>query len=153
MRAVAAVSTGLAVRREGRGVPVGDLPRRRAGSGTRRARSSTCRRSTALDPGSSLPVVVGDDLLGSLELLHDQAIDDAACRRARLAAAQVALAIRAYVGTAQRREPAAGDVLRPRRARRSPRDPTPSTRRPCLRLALELTGAEGAVLWRLDADG
>ena len=146
-------------------------PRSQSRSTARASRSTSCRRGeTGLDgapaplarlaeelgAGSALliPVVVGDQVQGSLELVHIEGFDRAALAVARLAAAQVGLGIRAF-GPVDITESApwdahlfrvAGDAL-------ASGSDVANGANHVLRLALELSGAEGALLWNLGPDG
>ena len=154
----------------------GPWRRSRAGSapsidGDRGSRSATCPETESgledgpralaelaaglgLEHGLVVPVVAGDEVLGSLELIDQDELDDVAAAAARLAAAQVALAIRAYGGSAQpqRERAATRCCARPGEGLAAGADAEHAEGR-VLRLGLELTGAEGAVLWRLEGDG
>jgi serine phosphatase RsbU (regulator of sigma subunit) len=153
VRAVAALLPGLAVRLEGSRIPLGEVPREE--SGLEDAPRALVELAGELDVegGFVLPIEVHGELLGSLELLHDVAFDDAALAGARLAAAQIALGIRAYVDVAHARLDGRGDVLRAAGEALAAGADAGHAEDRVLRLGLELTGAEGAVVWRLNGDG
>jgi len=153
VRAVAAVLPGLAVRLEGSRIPIGDVPRDESGLEDAPRALVDLAGELGVDGGFVLPIEVHGDVLGSLELLHDVAFDDAALAGARLAAAQVALALRANVDTARARLDSRGDVLRAAGEALAAGADAGHAENRVLRLGLELTGAEGAVLWRLNGGG
>jgi serine phosphatase RsbU (regulator of sigma subunit) len=154
VRAVAGQSRGLGAEIAGSRIPLGDLPETESGlAGGPRALAGLAAE-LGLEHGLVVPVVAGNEVLGSLELLDEDEFDDAAAAAARLAAAQVALAIRAYGGTAEPQGAARRDeVLRAAGEALAAGADAEHAQGRVLRLGLELTGAEGAVLWRLDGDG
>jgi serine phosphatase RsbU (regulator of sigma subunit) len=153
VRGVAASSAALALRLEGSRVPLGDLPREESGlEGAPRALVELAEE-LGVEGAFVLPIAVGDEVLGSLELLHDVALDHAAVAAARLAAAQVAFAIRAYAEASREGVNGRREVLRAAGEALAAGADAGHAESRVLRLGLELTGAEGAVLWRLGGDG
>ena len=153
VRAVAASPRALAVRLEGSRIPIGEVPGEESGPEDAPRALVELAEELGLEGVFVLPVVVGDELLGSLELLHDVALDEGAVAAARLAAAQVALAIRASAETTRERVDGRREVLEAAGDALAAGADAGHAESRVLRLGLELTGAEGAVLWRLRADG
>jgi len=148
-RAVASASTAVAAELEGTRVPVDALSRDEVddlGMLPRAvARAAHRVRATAF---LQIPIGIGDELEGSLELMRAGVPFDEADRRvARLAAAQAALAIRAFGGNgvAAGGEPGvaltlAGDAL-------AAGADDAQTAEHVARLAVEATGALASLLW------
>jgi serine phosphatase RsbU (regulator of sigma subunit) len=154
-RAVASSSASLAAELEGTRVPLAELPAQE--TGLTGAPEFVRRLAARLGARVALviPVVVGDDAVGSLELLRERdelTRDELAA--AQLAATQIGLALR----TLGRRDPAelssadermlrlAGDAL-------AAGADVGRTASHVLRLALDVSGAATALLWLRRGDG
>ena len=153
VRAVAASSPALAVQLEGTRVPLGELPRDESGLEDAPRALAELANELGIEAAFVLPVIVGDEVLGSLELLHGVAFDDGAVAAARFAVAQIALAIRAYAGSTKQQLDGRDEVLRAAGEALAAGADAGHAESRVLRLGLELTGAEGAVLWWLKGDG
>ena len=147
---VATTSAAVAAELEGSRLPLADVPESEE---TELQRLPETVRLAAARVGAEfvvlLPVHVDGRIRGSLELIRRAAFDDGERRLARLAAAQAALAIRAFGGngTAARGPDTeallslAGDALAAGADESRTADQVP-------RLAAEATGAVSGLLWR-----
>jgi serine phosphatase RsbU (regulator of sigma subunit) len=153
VRAVAGPSAALAVELEGGRLPLDELPRGEVGLGE--APEPVARLAERLGAESVLvvPVIVGEKVHGSVELLRLQGgFDESARTAARLVAAQVGLAARAF-GTDEREDGSPESPLRVAADAFAAGSDTAHSSTHVLRLAIELSGAEEAALWRLAPDG
>ena len=153
VRAVAGPSAALAVELEGGRLPLDELP---AGEvELDEAPEPLARLAERLEAESALvvPVVVGEEVLGSVELLRLTGdFDESARTAARLVAAQIGLAARAF-GLDELEEGVPEAPLRVAADALAAGADTAHSSTHVLRLALELSGAERVALWRLAPDG
>ncbi len=153
VRAVAGPSASLAVELEGGRLPLGDLPTGEVELGE--APEPVARLAERLGAESALvvPVVLGGEVHGSVELLRIAGdFDESARIAARLVAAQVGLAARAF-GAREREDGRPESPLRVAADALAAGSDTAHSSTHVLRLALELSGAERVALWRLRLDG
>ena len=153
VRAVAGPSAALAVELEGGRLPLDALP---AGEvDLDEAPEPLARLAEHLGAESALvvPVVVGEEVQGSLELLRlTGGFDPSARTAARLVASQVGLVARAF-GLDEHEDGVPEAPLRVAADALAAGADTAHSATHVLRLALELSGAERVALWRLGHDG
>jgi len=153
VRAVAGPSAALAVELEGGRLPLDELPSDEVD--LEEAPEPLARLAERLGAESALvlPVAVGEEVQGSVELLRlVGGFDDSARIAARLVAAQVGLAARAF-GVDEREDGVPKAPLRVAADALAAGADTAHSSTHVLRLALELSGAERVALWRLGPDG
>ncbi|TMA51133.1 MAG: GAF domain-containing protein, partial [Deltaproteobacteria bacterium] len=148
--AVASASSAVAAELEGTRVPIGEvspdevdelehLPAA-VGRAARRARATAVLQ---------LPIMIGDEVDGSLELLRAGVpFDESERRVARVAAVQAALAIRAFGGNGVARGSDAGMTLSLAGDALAAGADEAQTAEQVARLAAEATGALSGLLWR-----
>ena len=150
--AVASLSSAVAAELEGTSFELDELSREEVDDLGRVpdavARAARRARATAV---FQVPVLVGDAVAGSVELLRaGLAFDEGERRAARVAAAEVALAIRAFPQADGRRplDPllVAGDALAAAGEEAQTTEQIP-------RVAAEATGAAAGLLWQSASDG
>ncbi len=153
VRAVAGPSAALAVELEGGRLPLDELS---AGEvELEEAPEPLARLAERLQAESALvvPVVVDEEVVGSIELLRLTGdFDESARSAARLVAAQIGLAARAF-GLDELEEGSPEPPLRVAADALAAGADTAHSSTHVLRLALELSGAERVALWRLTPDG
>ena len=108
-------------------------------------------RRAGVDRVLVVPIVAEDGIHGSLEVYGAES--DGGETAARLAAAQLGLAIHALDVADERAAAAVGDALRVAGEALAAGGDVARAESNVLRLALELAHADGATLWRLDGDG
>jgi len=153
VRAVAGPSATLTVELEGGRLALDDLPPGEVGLDL--APEQVIRLAERLDAESVLvlPVLVGEEVHGTVELFRAEGgFDASALTAARLVAAQVGLAARAF-GVDEHRDGNRESPLRIAADALAAGSDTAHSSTHVLRLALELTGAERAALWSLAPDG
>jgi serine phosphatase RsbU (regulator of sigma subunit) len=153
VRAVAGPSAALAVELEGGRLSLDELPPGELGLDA--APEPVARLAERLGAESVLvvPVVVREEVHGTVELLWlEGGFDESARTAARLVAAQVGLAARAF-GADERENGRQESPLRVAADALAAGADTAHSSMHVLRLALELSGAERAALWRLTPDG
>ena len=153
VRAVAGPSAALAVELEGGRLPLDEL--RLGEVELDEAPAPLTRLAERLGAESALvvPVIVGDEVQGSVELLRlAGGFDEGARTAARLVAAQVGLAVRA-LDLDELEDSVPDSPLRVAADALAAGSDTAHSATHVLRLALELSGAERVALWRLDPDG
>src|SRR5688500_1426892 len=153
VRAVAGKSAALAVELEGGRMPIDELPLVEADLDE--APEPLARLAERLGAESALvvPVFAGEEVQGSLELLRlTGGFGEGARTAARLVAAQVGLAVRAFE-LDELEEAIPESPLRVAADALAAGSDTAHSATHVLRLALELSGAERVALWRLDPNG
>jgi serine phosphatase RsbU (regulator of sigma subunit) len=153
VRAVAGPSAALAVELEGGRLPLDELPLGEVGLDEAPEALSRLAERLRAESALVMAVVVGEDVQGSVELLRlVGAFDEAAHTSARLVAAQVGLAVRAF-GLDDHEDLAPQAPLRVAADALAAGADTAHSSTHVLRLALELSGAERVALWRLGPNG
>lgn len=153
VRAVAGPSAALAVELEGGRLPLDELPPREAGLDEAPGPLARLAERLGAESALVLPVALGDEVHGSVELLRlVGGFDESARSAAHVVAAQVGLAARAF-GFDDRDEGIPDAPLRIAADALAAGADTAHSSTHVLRLALELSGAERVALWRLTPDG
>src|SRR6187431_1583493 len=153
VRAVAGPSAALAVELEGGRLPLEDLPSGEVGLGEAPEPMARLAERLGAETLLVVPVVVGGEVSGTVELLRITGdFDESARTAARLVAAQVGLAARAF-GAEEREDGGPESPLRIAADALAAGSDMAHSSTHVLRLALELSGAERVALWRLRRDG
>ena len=153
VRAVAGPSAALAVELEGGRLPLDELPPGEVGLAEAPEPLARLAEHVGAESALVVPVVVGEEVQGSLELLRLAGGFDAAARTAaRLVASQVGLVARAF-GLDEQEDGVPEAPLRVAADALAAGADTAHSATHVLRLALELSGAERVALWRLAPDG
>ena len=152
VRAVFAPSPALGAELEGGRMPIAELREEEAALEDAPDAVRRLAERVGADQALVLPVVVLDEVIGSLELLRaDEPFGEVARVAARIAAAQVGLAMRAFGPQDPQGEAPVLETVRAAGDAFGAAADAPHTPNHLLRIALELSGAEGALLWRSGA--
>jgi serine phosphatase RsbU (regulator of sigma subunit) len=154
VRAVFSSSAALGAELEGGRLPLADLPGDGEPAGLEDAPDAVRRLAERVgaDYALVLPVVICEEVIACLELLRaDEPFGEAARIAARIAATQVGLAVRAFGPAEPKGSASALETVRAVGDAFAAAADAPHTANHVLRLARELSGAEGALLWRSGA--
>ena len=154
VRAVAGPSAALGAQLEGGRLPLAELPADEATLENAPAAVRAIAERLEVPHALVLPVAVSGEVIASLELLRaDEPFGEAGRVAGRIAATQVGLAVRAFGPVESQDSASKLDTVRAAGSALAAAADAAHTPSHVLRLALELSGAEGALLWWTEPGG